>query len=75
MDMIRVRILQMKPEIEVDFCVFPALWQAALPARITAVTGVPPNGGQGADLASEPAAAGEPRNRTTGHIDKPHGAA
>jgi hypothetical protein len=41
----------MNPETEVDFCVFPALWQAGLPARITAVTGVPPNGGQTADLA------------------------
>jgi hypothetical protein len=51
MDMTRVRIVQMNPETEVDFCVFPALWQAGLPARTTAVTGVPPNGGEGADLA------------------------
>ena len=41
----------MNPETEVDICVFPAFWQAGLPARITAITGVPPNGGQGADLA------------------------
>jgi hypothetical protein len=26
----------------VDFCAFPALWQAGLTARITAVTGVAP---------------------------------
>jgi hypothetical protein len=40
----------MNPETELDFCVFPALWQAGLPAQITAVSRVPPNGGQGADL-------------------------
>src|SRR5262245_33041758 len=51
MDMTRVRILQMNSEAEMDFCVFPALWQAGVTARITAVTGVAPNGGQGADLA------------------------
>jgi hypothetical protein len=41
----------MNPETEVDICAFPARWQAGLPARIAAITGAPPNGGQGADLA------------------------
>src|SRR5262249_45676192 len=31
------------PRTEMDFCVFPALWKAALQARITAVPGVPRN--------------------------------
>jgi hypothetical protein len=30
MDMIRVRIRQMKSQADVDFCAFPVLWQAGL---------------------------------------------